>query len=240
MNNSIIIYKQTDKITFSTYDNGAYVDTLFDTQPTLDLMGNIVYILQNQNDQNGQNGQIVLKDKNVFIIDNPLISFKYRNDMACVMFEILNISSFYVASQSMLCLHDNDITSGIVIDYCDDKIYAVPIYEEKIIKNITEVKIGNIKNSCILSDKIKNKISIALKGCDSEYQSDIIDNIIYSSSLPDAMLEKIDNFNGDIILGDPINGAKKIIPLLGTYKYWITKEKYKQTGADLIQKKCFN
>jgi len=71
-------------------------------------------------------------------------------------------------------------------------------------------------------------------------QPDLLENIIYSANIPENILEKIDNLSGDIVMGDPISGAKKIIPWLNESKSWITKETYKQTGQEIIQQKCYN
>src|SRR5690348_797500 len=110
MSNNIIVYKKLKKIVFSIYTDGAYTDTEYDLILSLDLMGNIVSVLNN-------NEGISFVNKNIFIIDDNLISFEYRNDIAHVMFELLNISSFYISSQSMLSLHDNDMATGVVINY---------------------------------------------------------------------------------------------------------------------------
>jgi len=140
------------------------------------LMGNIVSILND-------NENISFVDKNIFIIDDSLISFDYRNDIAHVMFELLNISSFYISSQSMLSLHDNDMTTGVVINYLEkNKIQIVHIHQEKIIS------VHEMNTSKINIDKIKNKINNLMK--DNEYQLEIIENIIYGSNMPESILEK--------------------------------------------------
>jgi len=145
MNNTIIIYNKFKHIIFSFCNNGVYDDTESLINPTLDLMGNIVLILRDHED-------ISFTGKRIFIVDNLSISFDYRNDIAHVMFELLNISAFYISSHSMLCLYDNDITSGVVISYYNNnKIQIVPIHNKKIMK-VNEMKTTNIN-----MDKIKKK-----------------------------------------------------------------------------------
>lgn len=241
MNNTVILHKQAEKIIFSIGCNGEYDDYEFEINNNLDFMGNIVSVIDSENQSLVDKETLSLKDKNVFIIDKPSISLQYRKDLAKIMFDLLNISSLYITSQSMLCLHDNDITTGLVVDYCDGKIFTVPIYDENLIKkSISEVKIGNTKKSNLVKDKIEQKIKSTIKKCNVTQQIEIDDNIIFSSILPSDILEEIDGLNGDIIIGDALDGAKKIIPLLNSYNCWVTKEKYNQTGSHIIEKRCFN
>lgn len=236
---TIILNKQNDKLIFLTNINGKFEEKIFNFNKKLDLVGNIVEIYANDTLSDIEKEEISLKNKQVFVIDRSTISLKYRKDMAEVMFNLLDISKFYIASQSMLTLYDNDLSSGIVIDSCDDKLYTVPIFEENLVKNaVSEIKLDKNKNKYdyIINKKIKSTI----RKCKINQQNDIKQYIIYSTNLSKELIENIDNFTGEIILGDPINGAKKIISLLNLHNCWITREKYDQNGSYIIEKKCFN
>lgn len=239
MTNTIILNKQNNKLIFSINSNGKFEEKEFDFNKNLDLVGNIIEITSNINLSDDERKELCLKNKHVFVVDKSTISLKYRKDIAEVMFELLGISAFYIASQSMLTLYDNDLTSGIVIDSFENKLYAVPIFSENLIKNaVSEIKLGKRKNG--INKVIDKKIMSTIRKCRVNQQMEIKENIIYSTCLSKNLIEQIDNFAGDIILGDPINGAKKIITLLDTHNCWITKEKYNKTGLCIIEKKCFN
>lgn len=241
MGKTIILNKQHDKLIMSVNLNNLdydFEDKEFILNKNLDLIGNVVQILNSDNLSNDEKKFLSLENSNIFVIDDSTISLKYRKDMADVMFKLLNISAFYIASQSLLSLYDNDITSGIIIDSFNDTLYAVPIFNENLIKNaITEIKIDNNED---LNTIIKKKIKSVNKKCKIYQQNFIKNDIIYSTNLPYTVIEEIDDFTGNIILGDPINGAKKIIPILDLHDYWITRDKYNETGSYIIEKKCFN
>lgn len=224
MSKTIIIGKKGDKLLVCADE-----DKLVDYNNDLDMMGNIVQTLLGKPD--------LIKNKQIFIIDKPTISLKYRKDMAHVMFELLGISAFYIATQSMLVLYDNDIVSGIVVDLYDEHLYSVPICEEKLIKKaIKKVKINNENIG-----KIEQKNLLCKKQCKIREQNDIGDTVVYSTFVVNSCSPTFNNLTKDgMLFGDPISGAKKITKYLDKNKSWITKEKYKETGCTIIGKKCCN
>lgn len=236
MRDTIILNIQNDKLIFSINSNEKFEEKHFKLNKNLDLMGNIIEILNDKKLSELERKKLSLKDKQIFIIDKSTISLKYRKDMAQILFELLDISAFYIASQSILALYDNNITSGLVIDYFDDQLFAIPIFNENIIKNaVSKIMLDEINKK-----NITKKINSTVYKCKVNQQNEIKDNIVYSTSLPKELIENIDDFTGDIILGDPIIGAKKIIPLLNLHNCWVTKEKYKETGSYIVEKKCSN
>lgn len=227
-NLTIIIQKYNSKFVFSEYTNGDFDDKYF-VDNKLDIIGNLVNILSDD--------KYSVKNKNIFIIDQPTISFNDRRVIAEVLFGVLNVSGLYIASQSMLSLYDNDLSSGIIIDIYDNKIYNIPIHNEHILKSkIEEVVIEKNDYPSVIKKKITNKINKLLHDCDVK----ITENIVLSTNLDKPIMDTFDDFNANYILGDPISGAKKIIPILDSYNGWITREKYKEIGANIIDKNCYN
>lgn len=230
MDKTIILYKQNDKLIVCRSVDNVFDEKYFDYNNSLDLIGNIVAVFDND--------EFTLKNKQIFIIDRSTVSLKYRKDIAEVFFELLGIAAFYITSQSMLALHDNNLESGIVIDCCDNKLYSIPIYDEKIIKTASsQIKFSSVKN---IKKIIERRISATIKKCKIDLQDSINENIVFSTTVPKAILDNIDDLSGDIVYGDPINGAKKMIHILNDNNIWITKQKYKEKGSCIIEKKCFS
>jgi actin-related protein len=212
---NIILYTNNKNIYIIFENQDSYTEYRYKLNDKYDFMGNLTSLIINNN--------LFFSNKNVLIIDQNN-NLRYRKDIGEIMFKLLNVSAFYITSQSLLSLIENDINSGLVIDYYNNNIHMIPIENNNIIKN--EIFILENNNSFISNiDKLINQF---------EYT-----DVIYSTNVPKKIIEKIDNFKGDIILGDPINGAKKFISYLDNNN-WITKEKFNEKGVYIIEKKCQN
>ena len=95
-----------------------------------------------------------------------------------------------------------------------------------------EIKLGNVKKTNLINDKINKKIDFTVRKCKAKYQNELKNNIVYSNILSDNVIKCLD-YN-DYSIGCPIKGAQQLVPILHDNMLWITKEKYDENERKYI------
>ena len=252
-NETLIFNKKNNKTEMSLIKSSLIDSTYYNYNNNIDFIGNILSIVQEHEPEK------LFDEKNVMVVDGPVIDKNLRKDTAEVMFELMGCTSLYICSQSILTLYDMEESTVLIVYYYDNKLYSVPIIEERIIdKSIQEIKLGNCKNKNIISGKIIEKINRSIEELDStkklydlktkSYNNSLlvnktfgVDDIIFSEYMPNKLFDRNEDiFNNEPIIADPLCGGAKLSVVLNDYNCWITKDKFNENGRNIIDKKCFN
>lgn len=76
--------------------------------------------------------------RKILLTEPPMNPLSNRLEMCRVMFEVFNVEAVYVATQAVLALYAQGLTSGVVVDSGDGVTHIVPVYESVVLTHLTK------------------------------------------------------------------------------------------------------